>query len=136
MVMAAGGICSINGEGFDGTEFGGGDLRADGQPYGYGCGTAFSDPLVPDTLGSMNFLPACVAHDQCYTAATSTRNACDAALGNAVQQACADAGYPSLVCVIIGVTYQSGVILLGAGAYNPKTEMPEYVAPVNDFYLY
>lgn len=136
MVMATVGFGSINGEGFDGTEFGGGGLRADGQTFGYGCGTAFSDPLVPDTLGNMNFLPACVAHDQCYTAATSTRSDCDAGLGAGVQQACTDAGYSALVCVIIGVTYQSGVILFGAGAYNPKTEVPEYAVPVNDIYLY
>ncbi len=136
MFIAMGGYSSMNGGDFDSGESAGDGMRSDGQSYGYGCGTAFSDPLVPDTIGNMNFLPACVAHDQCYTAATSTRSACDAWLGTGVQQACADAGYPALVCVIIGVTYQSGVILFGAGAYNSKTAEPEYVPPVNDFYLY
>lgn len=138
MVIKTGGFGSTNEEGFEVAEgFGGfGDfMRADGESYGYGCGTLFTDVLVPDTLGSMDFLSACVAHDLCYTEASAPRNSCDAAFGEAVQAACSDAGYPYLVCLIIGVTYRSGVTFFGSGAYNSPAPAPESEPPLPDFYF-
>lgn len=141
MAMAIGNAGSVVGDGeitYEGI-FGGSDgLRSDRQPYGNGCGTTFTDPLVPDRIGSMDLLPACLAHDACYATGTTTpRSDCDAALGQAVQQACTDAGYPYIACVVIGLTYRAGVTMFGAGAYNPQPAQDDAVLRAQfDFYAY
>jgi hypothetical protein len=124
-----------NDEYFDCSELGGGEyvfsggyfdsgvnangLRNDGQPLGYGCGPSRYDSLVPDRIGSMNFIPACIAHDQCYdTGSTTARSVCDAQFGRDIKEACLDANYPWIVCAIVGEVYHWGVALFGASAYH------------------
>jgi hypothetical protein len=115
-----------------------GGLRQDGNAFGAGCGSASNDILVPDHLAGVNLLPACVAHDQCYDAGTATpRKTCDEVFGEQVRTACADAGYPALACALLGATYESGVRVFGAGAYDTPLPAPEETSrhPL-DTYLY
>ena len=115
-----------------------GSVRSDGQPFGYGCGTASTDILIPDHIGSVDLLPACVAHDVCYDRGTTTSRAdCDQALGAQITAACVASGYPAMVCSVLGAAYQSGVHAFGAGAYDqplvPPVEAPQ---PSIDWFLY
>ena len=113
-----GGECVFTGGYFDSgvTENG---LRNDGQPLGYGCGSGQNDGLVPDQIGRMNLLPACIAHDQCYDTGSSTaRSVCDAQFGRDIKEACLDANYPWIICVVVGGAYHLGVAMFGASDYH------------------
>ena len=94
--------------------------RIDGQALGYGCGSAQFDLLVPDRIGDINLLPACIAHDQCYdTGTTVTRAQCDAEFGDQIYAACIDAGHGMLGCFGLSMLYQYSVEWFGASAYHP-----------------
>lgn len=116
--LAGEGLVSFGGYSESGLNAAG--LRSDGYPLGYGCGTAGLDGWIPDRIGSMDFLPACIAHDQCYdTGTTVPRGVCDARLGDDIQSACQLVDYPYVVCVGVGMLYQWSATLFGASAYNP-----------------
>lgn len=94
--------------------------RFDGQALGYGCGSAQFDLLVPDRIGDIDLLPACIAHDQCYdNASTVPRAVCDAEFGDQVYAACRDAGHGAMMCFGLSMLYQYSVEWFGASAYHP-----------------
>jgi RHS repeat-associated protein len=51
--------------------------RPDGNPLGWGCGTASNDGLVPDGFRSADFVPSCRKHDQCYETCGNSKQKCD-----------------------------------------------------------
>ncbi|HFD1367518.1 TPA: RHS repeat-associated core domain-containing protein, partial [Salmonella enterica] len=102
-------------------------MRSDGHPWGYGCGDESTDWIVPDSLGSADFLPACRKHDICYGTLDSHKYTCDQNLGKNMKLACQSdlKGFHKLyrpLCNGMADGYKLAVSKFGQSAYDAAQE--------------
>ncbi|MCZ8108971.1 MAG: hypothetical protein O9972_65420, partial [Burkholderiales bacterium] len=69
--------------------------RPDGNPLGWGCGTAGNDLMVPDGFRRADFVPACRKHDQCYETCRKPKGQCDNDFLKDLLAACSRSGNPA-----------------------------------------
>lgn len=96
-------------------------LRPDGNEWGWGCGTASTDHIVPDAMYGFNVTPACRRHDMCYSLGClqgNTKQRCDDKFYSDIVDNCLAAGRTSVICKMIAWSYYQGVHRGGDDAYR------------------
>ena len=92
--------------------------RTDGAELGYGCGTASTDRIVPDTIFGVSVAPACKTHDDEYKACIS-KDTADLNFKNSIYNSLVTKGIDSVRASIVSQTYYLGVqSSIGQAAYN------------------
>jgi len=87
-------------------------------PKGPGCGTGFTEYLVPDAF-IVDFQPACRIHDGCYDTCGASKTACDFGFADDLERQCQSA--PNLLkplCNSAGRLYLAGVHYGGGTPYT------------------
>lgn len=87
-----------------------------------GCGPQGGGRVVRDSLGTIDFTPACDAHDACYGTQGRSQEACDEAFLADMKGACRRA-FPTVPlgvaqCYYIATDYYAAVWALGGSAYE------------------
>lgn len=66
--------------------------RSDGNAHGWGCGDSGTDGYVPDNFFSVDFVPACRRHDNCYDTCNANKLSCDREFYNDLLEQCRRGG--------------------------------------------
>jgi RHS repeat-associated protein len=88
------------------------DFRSDGMPWGWGCGDAGTDKIVPDGFFMATFFPGCRRHDDCYgtcgTPKAQWKAQCDRRLLQDLLDSCDYEGY-GIGCKSVARTYYAAM---------------------------
>ena len=99
--------------------------RTDGAPLGYGCGTASTDRIVPDTIFGVSLAAVCKAHDDQYKECIS-KDTADLNFKNGIYNTLVDKGIDSIRASIVSQTYFLAVqSSIGQAAYNETCAKPQ-----------
>jgi RHS repeat-associated protein len=84
-------------------------------PPAGGCGSGWTDSVIPDGLGKWDFSSACAEHDRCYSTCGSKKSTCDKDFKKVMKKECPSWWQPLFrqACLIAVNTYYRGVWGLG-----------------------
>jgi hypothetical protein len=100
-------------------------LRTDGAPLGYGCGTAGTDRIVPDTIFGVSNAVNCKTHDDEFTACVD-KNRADLNFKTNTYDTLVKAGIDSVRATIVSEIYFQAVqSSAGQSAYDASCPKPK-----------
>ena len=97
--------------------------RTDGAPLGYGCGTASTDRIVPDTIFGVSIAAACKTHDEDYEMCRP-KDIADRNFKNEVYNTLTKSGIDSLRATFASEIYFQAVHRLGDAPYQESCPKP------------
>ena len=97
--------------------------RTDGALIGYGCGTASTDRIVPDTIFGVSVAAACKTHDEDYEMCRP-KDIADRNFKNEVYNTLTKSGIDSLRASFASEIYFQAVHRLGEAPYQESCPKP------------
>ena len=99
--------------------------RTDGAPLGYGCGTASTDRIVPDTIFGVSLAGVCKIHDDDYKGCLS-KDKSDLTFRQNIFNTLTTSGIDSIRATAVSeIYYQAVHSSVGQAAYNETCPKPQ-----------
>jgi RHS repeat-associated protein len=100
-----------------------------------GCGSGWTNYVIPDNYIAWDFSSACAAHDHCYSTCGSSKGNCDSTFRSDLRASCPSWWTPvyRLACLNAADVYYLGVWGLGGGPFeNAQDNHCEWEACCDD----